>query len=85
MRVIKIYAIKNKVGYLIDLAWSERLNIKSVNLTKYARDKWLMCGSLLLFTNDNFDNILFATVLDSSIQLLKEGYVSISLLVIGGH
>lgn len=80
VRVIQTYASRNKVGYLVDIAWNERLNNKSVNLKKYAYNKWLMCGSLLLFTSDNFQNILFASVLDSNLDLLSQGYVSIFLI-----
>ncbi|CAH0715751.1 unnamed protein product, partial [Brenthis ino] len=78
VRVIQTYASRNKVGYLVDIAWNERLNNKSVNLKKYASNKWLMCGSLLLFTSDNFQNILFASVLDSNLDLLSQGYITVT-------
>ncbi|XP_050350875.1 NFX1-type zinc finger-containing protein 1-like isoform X2 [Nymphalis io] len=78
VRVIRTYVSNNKVGYLVDIAWNERINNASVDFKNYAYNKRLMFGSLLLFTSDNFQNILCASVLDSSIDLLSYGYIAVS-------
>lgn len=78
VQVIRTYISNNKVGYLVDIAWNERISNSSVDFKNYARYKRLMFGSLLLFTSDNFQNILCASVLDSSLDLLSNGYVSMN-------
>ncbi|XP_047533549.1 NFX1-type zinc finger-containing protein 1-like [Vanessa atalanta] len=78
VRVIRTYVSNNKVGYLVDIAWSERLTNVSVDFKNYAYNKRLMFGSLLLFTSDNFQNILCASVLDSRVELLSNGYIAVS-------
>ncbi|XP_048478344.1 NFX1-type zinc finger-containing protein 1-like [Plutella xylostella] len=78
VRIIRSYVSNNRVGYLVDLAWSQRLAQTSVDCRQLANNKQLMFGSLLLFTSDNFESILCATVLDSSSNLLSEGYLAVS-------
>ncbi|XP_038209976.1 NFX1-type zinc finger-containing protein 1-like isoform X2 [Zerene cesonia] len=78
VRIIQTYISNNKVGHLIDLAWDERANHRPVDRKNYAYNKHLMFGSLLLFTSDNFKTILCATVLDSSLNLLNDGYIAVS-------
>ncbi|CAK1556451.1 unnamed protein product [Leptosia nina] len=78
VRIISTYISGNKVGHLVDIAWDERLKDKSVNCTRYVKNKQLMFGSLLLFTSDEFNTILCASVLDSSVALLNEGYILVS-------
>lgn len=60
----------------MDIAWKERSEHTSVDGQKYAYNKQLMFGSLLLFTSDGFESVVCATVLDSSVNLLRDGYVS---------
>ncbi|XP_063826233.1 NFX1-type zinc finger-containing protein 1-like [Ostrinia nubilalis] len=78
VRVLRTYVSNNKVGHLVDLAWKERLDNGNVDKKKYSYNKQLMFGSLLIFTCDNFETIMCATVLDSSLELLKDGYVAAS-------
>ncbi|CAH4027061.1 unnamed protein product [Pieris brassicae] len=78
VRIISTYLSANKVGYLVDIAWNERNSRKSVDCTKYGFNKQLMFGSLLLFTSDNFNNILCASVLDVNPGLLCEGYIAVA-------
>ncbi|CAG9562096.1 unnamed protein product [Danaus chrysippus] len=78
VRLIRAYVSNNKVGHLVDIAWTERVSNISVDYRKCAYNKRLMYGSLLLFTSDNFQNILCASVLDSSLDLLRSGYVAVS-------
>ncbi|XP_059049259.1 NFX1-type zinc finger-containing protein 1-like [Achroia grisella] len=78
VRIIRTYVSNNKVGHLIDIAWKERNSHSSIDNKKLGYNKQLMFGSLLLFTCDNFENILCATVLDSGMNLLGNGYVAVS-------
>ncbi|KAL4705941.1 hypothetical protein ACJJTC_017523 [Scirpophaga incertulas] len=78
VRIIRTYVSNNRVGHLIDIAWRERLSEGMIDNRKYAYNKQLMYGSLLLFTNNNFQDIICATVLDSNLSLLTEGYVAVS-------
>ncbi|CAG9101992.1 unnamed protein product [Plutella xylostella] len=78
VRIIRSYVSNNRVGYLVDLAWSQRLAQTSVDCRQLAHNKQLMFGSLLLFTSDNFESVLCATVLDSNSNLLSEGYLAVS-------
>lgn len=78
VRIIRNYVTNNKIGYLVDIAWKERYNQSTINNTTLKYTKQLMFGSLLLFTNDNFETILCATVLDSSYSLLAEGYIAVA-------
>ncbi|XP_047511467.1 NFX1-type zinc finger-containing protein 1-like isoform X2 [Pieris napi] len=78
VRIISTYLSANKVGYLVDIAWSERNSQKSVDCTKYGFNKQLMFGSLLLFTSDNFNNILCASVLDVNPGLLRQDYIAVA-------
>lgn len=78
VRVLRNYVSNNKVGHLVDIAYNERINHGTIDTKRYAYNKQLMFGSLLLFTNDNFETILCATVLDSNYSLLGEGYVAVS-------
>ncbi|CAH2980996.1 unnamed protein product [Chilo suppressalis] len=78
VRVIHTFVSNNKVGYLVDIAWKHRNNDSEFDTKKFAYNKQLMFGSLLLFTNDNFDTILCATVLDSNYNLLSDGYIAVS-------
>ncbi|XP_045487082.1 NFX1-type zinc finger-containing protein 1 isoform X2 [Pieris rapae] len=78
VRIISTYLSANKVGYLVDIAWNERNNQKSVDCTKYGFNKQLMFGSLLLFTSDNFNNILCASVLDVNSGLLRQGCIAVA-------
>ncbi|CAH2265116.1 jg9273 [Pararge aegeria aegeria] len=78
VRVIRTYVSNNKVGHLVDIAWAERISDSSVDCRKYAYNKRLMFGSLLLFTSDNFQNILCAAVLDSNLDLLRSGYIAVT-------
>ncbi|XP_013183232.1 NFX1-type zinc finger-containing protein 1 [Amyelois transitella] len=78
VRILRTFVSNNKVGHLINIAWAERHNHGTVDSKKFAHSKQLMFGSLLLFTSDNFETILCATVLDSSVNLLAEGYVAVS-------
>ncbi|CAG4956480.1 unnamed protein product [Colias eurytheme] len=78
IRIIQTYISNNKVGHLVDIAWDERSKHSSVDCKNYAYNKRLMFGSLLLFTSDNFKTILCATVLDSNLNLLSEGYIAVS-------
>ncbi|XP_052741212.1 NFX1-type zinc finger-containing protein 1 [Bicyclus anynana] len=78
VRIIRTYVSNNKVGHLVDIAWAERVSNTSVDCRKCAYSKRLMFGSLLLFTSDNFQNILCASVLDSNLDLLKYGYIAVS-------
>lgn len=77
VRFLRTYVSNNKVGYLVDIAGQDRINNDKVDSKIYVYNKQLMFGSLLLFTSDNFNTILCATVLDSSMNLLQDGYVSI--------
>lgn len=76
VRILRTYISNNKVGHLVDIAWNERITTGLVDNKKLAYNKQLMFGSLLLFTSDKFEKILCATVLDSGMSLLSEGYVS---------
>ncbi|CAH2096457.1 unnamed protein product [Euphydryas editha] len=78
VRIIRTYVTNNKVGYLVDIAWNERLSNSSVDFKNYSHYKRLMFGSLVLFTSDNFQNILCGSVLDSSVDLLSNGYIAVS-------
>ncbi|XP_053609325.1 NFX1-type zinc finger-containing protein 1-like isoform X2 [Plodia interpunctella] len=78
VRILRTYVSNNRVGHLVDIAWKERSSQGVVDSKKLAQNKQLMFGSLLLFTSDNFETILCATVLDSSAILLSEGYVAVS-------
>ncbi|XP_049872952.1 NFX1-type zinc finger-containing protein 1-like [Pectinophora gossypiella] len=78
VRIIRTYITNNKVGHLVDIAWNQRSTTGIVDSKKYAYNKQLMFGSLLLFTPDNFETILCGTVLDSNLELLGEGYVAVS-------
>lgn len=78
VRIIRNYVSNNRVGHLVDIAWKERTTHGLVDSKRYAYNKHLMFGSLLLFTSDNFETILCATVLDSSLNLLGDGYVAVS-------
>ncbi|KAL0839055.1 hypothetical protein ABMA28_017042 [Loxostege sticticalis] len=78
VRILRTYVSNNKVGHLVDIAWKERVDHGMVDRKKYAYNKQLMFGSLLLFTSDNFETILCATVLDSNMELLMDGYVAVS-------
>ncbi|KAJ0176799.1 hypothetical protein K1T71_007978 [Dendrolimus kikuchii] len=82
VRFIRTYVSNNKVGYLVDIAWQDRASNGLVDCKRYAYSKQLMFGSLLLFTNDNFDTILCATVLDSNKNLLQDGYVIVYYLML---
>ncbi|CAB3236602.1 unnamed protein product [Arctia plantaginis] len=78
VRILRNYVSNNKVGHLVDIAYQERINNGAINTKRYSYNKQLMFGSLLLFTCDNFERILCATVLDSNFNLLSEGYVAVS-------
>ncbi|KAF9418265.1 hypothetical protein HW555_004884 [Spodoptera exigua] len=78
VRILRNYVSNNRVGHLVDIAWKERSTNGTVDSKRYAYNKQLMFGSLLLFTNDNFETILCATVLDSNMALLRDGYVAVS-------
>ncbi|CAH0585889.1 unnamed protein product [Chrysodeixis includens] len=78
VRILRNYVSNNRVGHLVDIAWKERANSSAVDFKRYASSKRLMFGSLLLFTSDKFETILCATVLDSSLGLLSEGYIAVS-------
>ncbi|OWR46444.1 NFX1-type zinc finger-containing protein 1, partial [Danaus plexippus plexippus] len=78
VRVIRAYVSNNKVGHLVDIAWGERASNISVDYRKCAHNKRLMHGSLVLFTCDSFQNILCASVLDSSLDLLRSGCIAVS-------
>ncbi|KAM3962671.1 NFX1-type zinc finger-containing protein 1 [Aphomia sociella] len=78
VRIIRTYVSNNKVGHLMDIAWKERSTQGSIDTKKLIYNKQLMFGSLLLLTCDNFENILCATVLDSGVNLLRDGYVAVS-------
>ncbi|KAH9631318.1 hypothetical protein HF086_012569 [Spodoptera exigua] len=78
VRILRNYVSNNRVGHLVDIAWKERSTNGTVDSKRYAHNKQLMFGSLLLFTNDNFETILCATVLDSNMALLRDGYVAVS-------
>ncbi|XP_031766048.2 NFX1-type zinc finger-containing protein 1-like isoform X2 [Galleria mellonella] len=78
VRIIRTYVSNNRVGHLIDIAWKERTSYGMIDSKKLAYNRQLMFGSLLLFTSDNFENILCATVLDSGMNLLSDGYVAVS-------
>ncbi|KAJ8731576.1 hypothetical protein PYW07_004740 [Mythimna separata] len=78
VRILRNYVSNNRVGHLVDIAWKERATQGVVDSKRYAYNKQLMFGSLLLFTSDNFGTILCATVLDSNLNLLSEGYVAVS-------
>ncbi|KAI5646618.1 AAA domain-containing protein [Phthorimaea operculella] len=77
VRVIRTHITNNKVGHLVDIAWRERITTGVIDSKKYAYNKQLMFGSLLLFTSDNFETILCGTVLDSSYEMLSEGYIAV--------
>ncbi|KAG6440596.1 hypothetical protein O3G_MSEX001366 [Manduca sexta] len=77
VRILRTYVTNNKVGHLVDIAWKERIN-GTVDSKRLAYNKQLMFGSLVLFTSDNFETILCATVLDSNLNLLSEGYIAVS-------
>ncbi|XP_013134088.1 PREDICTED: NFX1-type zinc finger-containing protein 1-like [Papilio polytes] len=77
VRIVRTYVSNNKVGYLVDMC-RERSDGGSTDRKQYAHSKQLMFGSLLLFTSDNFETILFASVLDSNQHLLEQGYVVVS-------
>ncbi|VVD05883.1 unnamed protein product [Leptidea sinapis] len=76
--IVHMYVSNNKVGYLVDIARNERLKHKTVDCKQYAHNKRLMFGSLLLFTSDNFETILSASVLESSLSLLSDGYIAVT-------
>ncbi|XP_072949027.1 NFX1-type zinc finger-containing protein 1-like [Epargyreus clarus] len=76
VRIIRTYVANNKVGHLVDVAWNER--VQNLPIDKKHANKRLMFGSLLLFTSDNFQTILCASVLDSSSSLLSMGYIAVS-------
>ncbi|XP_034832101.1 NFX1-type zinc finger-containing protein 1-like isoform X1 [Maniola hyperantus] len=78
VRILRTYVSNNRVGHLVDIAWTERVANNSVDYRKYAYNKRLMFGSLLLFTGDNFQNILCASVLDSNLDLLRYGYIAVA-------
>ncbi|XP_075977496.1 NFX1-type zinc finger-containing protein 1-like [Anticarsia gemmatalis] len=78
VRILRNFVSNNKVGHLVDIAYKDRINHGLIDTKKYSYNKQLMFGSLLLFTCDNFENILCSTVLDSNYNLLSEGYVAVS-------
>ncbi|XP_063384335.1 NFX1-type zinc finger-containing protein 1-like [Cydia fagiglandana] len=78
VRIIRTYISNNKVGHLVDIAWTDRINHGLFDSKKYVYSKRLMFGSLLLFTSDNFETILCATVLDSGLNLLSDGCIAVS-------
>lgn len=78
VRFLRTRVSNNKVGHLVDLAWQDRGKDAPLNVKKFTSGKQLMFGSLLLFTKNNFKNVLCATVLDSNVDLLKEGYLIVS-------
>ncbi|KPJ16525.1 NFX1-type zinc finger-containing protein 1 [Papilio machaon] len=78
VRIIRTYVSNNKVGHLVDIAWQDRLDNGSTDKKQYAHSKKLMFGSLLLFTSDQFETVLCASVLDSNQRLLADGYIVVS-------
>ncbi|XP_068633250.1 NFX1-type zinc finger-containing protein 1 [Battus philenor] len=75
VRMIRTYVSNNKVGHLVDIAWQERLDNGNIDKKQLAYSKRLIFGSLLLFTCDQFETVLCASVLDSNSNLLREGYI----------
>ena len=45
----------------------------------WEQSKWFMFGSLLLFSRDNFNTIIFATVVNRDISRLKKGQIVVQL------
>ncbi|KAK4872848.1 hypothetical protein RN001_014877 [Aquatica leii] len=62
-----------QLGVLLQFQSTKRHQHK-INLNKR-----FMYGSLLCFTNDNFQSLLFAKVLDRNIELLQKGQVVVEL------
>ena len=66
--------VNNRLGFTVRFDPDKRLK----NLT-WEHSKRFMFGSLLLFSRDNFANIVFATVIDRDLADLKNGQIVVQL------
>ncbi|PSN31867.1 hypothetical protein C0J52_22821 [Blattella germanica] len=71
---------RTQIGYLINFG----SNIRMSKMT-WEDSKWFMYGSLLIFTSDNFNTVIFGTVIDSNAALLEKGLLIVSLKDIEIH
>ncbi|PSN32630.1 hypothetical protein C0J52_22377 [Blattella germanica] len=72
--------LRTQIGYLINFG----SNLRMSKMT-WEDSKWFVYGSLLLFTSDNFNTVIFGTVIDSNDALLEKGLLIVSLKDIEIH
>jgi len=66
--------VRDKYGYLVNFDKKNKLKID------WELKKGFMCGSLLLFSGNNFKNFFLGIVLERKIELLKQGKLIVQLL-----
>lgn len=66
------YVSKEKVGILVQFDEKTMKRHKKIN---WAHSKRLLYGSLVLFSKNNFQDIIVATVLDRDEKVLAKGKV----------
>ncbi|XP_026476066.1 NFX1-type zinc finger-containing protein 1-like [Ctenocephalides felis] len=80
VKFVSRYLSKSAVGILVDFKADRLQSAKSMkNKTNWEQSKRFLFGSLLCFTSNKFQSLIFGTVVERDIKLLMDGYLVVQL------